>query len=378
MHTILPSQLALLALLGILVAALPLAMVWSARGQDRLRRLAWLALFLTFDLVVFGGFTRLTDAGLGCPDWPGCFSQSNPQSAAGAIQAAERLLPSGPVTMTKAWIEMIHRLLAMALGVIIATMALVSWLQRHRPGRSPVVALLAFALVCVQGAFGALTVTARLQPAIVTTHLLLGLTLLALLAWHALSFERADGADRAPSRGMHRLAVIASLALAVQIALGGWVSTNYAVLACSDFPLCQGQWLPALDLRDGFTLWRELGKTASDQYLPFEALTAIHYVHRSFAWVAALLLGVLALRAWRAPGLSLLARWLAALLTLQFFTGIATVLLGWPLFAAVLHNAGAAGLVLTMAMVNYRLGTPREVAPRASGPFRKRLLSPNA
>jgi len=362
------TELALLGALGVLVALMPLSLVWAARGQDRLRRLAWVAAFLTFDLVVFGGFTRLTDSGLGCPDWPGCFAHASPMAAERAIEAAQALLPSGPVTMTKAWIEMIHRLLAMALGLVIVVMAVASWVQRRRAARSPALAGLAVLLVCVQGAFGMLTVTDRLQPAIVTIHLLLGMALLALLVWHAAAFERGARAPRTWPRAWRLLDGLAALALAVlaaQIALGGWVSTNYAVLACTDYPLCQGQWIPQMDLRDGFTLWRDLGKTAGDQFLPFEALTAIHYIHRTFAWVVAVLLVLLAVRAWNAPGLARAARLLAALVLLQFASGIANVVFDWPLFAAVLHNAGAAALVATLVMLNYRLSLARRHEPVA-------------
>lgn len=369
MNPIPATQLLLLGALGVLVALMPLALVWAARGQDRLRRLAWVAVFLTFDLVVFGAFTRLTDSGLGCPDWPGCFAQSNPLAASSDIEAAQRLLPSGPVTMTKAWIEMIHRVLAMALGLIIVVMAVVAWRERQRAGRSPGLATLGVGLVCLQGAFGALTVTDRLRPAIVTTHLLLGLALLALLTWHAARFECGDRA-RAPSLPhavrLRWLAPLGLGVLALQIALGGWVSTNYAVLACSDFPLCQGQWLPPMDLRDGFTLWRELGKTASNQYLPFEALTAIHFVHRTFAGVATVVLGALVVSAWRVDPIARLIRLLAAVLMVQCLSGIANVVLDWPLLAAVLHNAGAAALVLILVMLNYRLYAAPGHSPTAS------------
>jgi cytochrome c oxidase assembly protein subunit 15 len=355
-------ELALLLAIGVLVASIPLAFVWMARGQDRVRRLAWVVAFLTFDLVVFGGFTRLTDSGLGCPDWPGCFAHASPVGAAPQIHLAEQLLPSGPVTTAKAWIEMIHRALAGGLGVLIIVMLVAAIVQRERPGRSWRLAAAALVLVGVQGLFGALTVTERLTPLIVTSHLILGMALLALLLWHAAQFERnATARDhRAPSEpGLRYLATLAALLLALQIALGGWVSSNYAVLACTDFPLCQGQWLPPADWSDGFTMWHKLGLTSEGQYLPFAALTAIQLAHRALAWLVALVVATLALRCWKDERLARLARLLAGLLVLQFFSGIANVLFGWPLAAGVLHNAGAAALVGTLVMINYTLYSTR-------------------
>ena len=375
-----PFDLLLLAFKGIAVASLPLAIVWvgraQARGSDRLRRLAWVTAFLTFDLVVFGGFTRLTDSGLGCPDWPGCYAKANPLMAAADIHGAERALPGGPVSMNKAWIEMIHRYLAMGVGLLIVTMLVVSVVRGVRaradgrarasagiatappaPSAFPALTGLLLGMVVLQGAFGAWTVTQRLQPIFVTTHLLLGLGLLALLVWHALKLEEAGGARQAAPPSLRLLAATAFVLLAGQIALGGWVSANYAVLACTDFPTCQGVWLPSMDFADGFTLWRQLGRTASGAFLSIEALTAIHWVHRSFAFVILVVLGSLAWRLRDAGTLAAPARALGALLIMQVATGLISALFAWPLVAAVLHNAGAAGLVATLVVINYRLST---------------------
>ncbi len=354
-------DLLLLAFKGVAIAAVPLAAVWVARapreGRDRLQRLAWVTAFLTFDLVVFGGFTRLTDSGLGCPDWPGCYAKANPFMASDAIAAAEAAMPAGPVTLQKAWIEMIHRYLAMAVGALIVAMLVQSvWRRHRRDGRQafPGFAAALLALVLVQGAFGAWTVTQRLQPIFVTTHLLLGLALLAALAWHALRFDVAP-ASLAPAGPLRGLALVATGALVVQVALGGWVSANYAVLACTDFPTCHGVWVPSMDFANGFHLWRELGRTAEGQYLSVDALTAIHWSHRAFAVVAFVALAALAWRLSQRADLRHLAAWLAALVVVQGTTGAANVVLAWPLLAAVLHNAGAAALVTCMAVINYRL-----------------------
>ncbi len=359
------SNFILLALTGILAASVPLSMVWMATGTHRYRKLAWVIVFFTFDLIVFGGFTRLTDSGLGCPDWPGCYGEANPFLAHEHIAAAEALMPTGPVTKVKAWIEMIHRFLAMGIGFLIIGLMIASWVQwRRAKGRaaSPWLPTLLFVWVLVQGAFGAWTVTLKLQPVIVTLHLLFGMTLLALAAWlggredHLLHPGPALAPlEAAKLRSLRPLAWLAGAGLLVQLALGGWVSTNYATLACNDFPLCQGQIVPEMDFEHGFTLWRELGKTAAGHYLPFSALTAIHWVHRNFALVVVLVIGLAAWRAWRLPGLHGTARNLALVLFMQAFTGIATVFFSFPLAIAVLHNAGAALLVLLVTMLNYKV-----------------------
>jgi cytochrome c oxidase assembly protein subunit 15 len=366
------SNFVMLALTGFLAACVPLSMVWMATGTHRYRKLAWVIAFFTFDLIVFGGFTRLTDSGLGCPDWPGCYGEANPFLAHAHISAAEALMPTGPVTKVKAWIEMIHRFLAMGIGFLILGLMVASWVQRRRPSahaRSPWLPTVLFLWVCVQGAFGAWTVTMKLQPVIVTLHLLFGLTLLAMAVWLGGREDKLlqpapalAEADTARLRRLRPLAWLAGAVLLVQLALGGWVSTNYATLACTDFPLCQGQIVPDMDFEHGFTLWRELGKTAAGHYLPFSALTAIHWVHRNFAAVVALVLGLTAWRAWRVPGLRATARNIALVLCVQVLTGVATVFLSFPLVIAVLHNAGAALLVLLVTMLNYKvqhqLGSP--------------------
>ena len=260
-----------LALLGLAVACGPLAWVWLRNRQaapaQRLAALTLLTLFLTFDLVLFGAFTRLTDSGLGCPDWPGCYGNASPVGAIHEIRAEEARMPTGPVTHGKAWVEMIHRYLATGVGVLIVTLAAATWLQRKRGAVAvdPWWPTATLVWVCVQGAFGALTVTMKLFPAIVTLHLLGGMVLLALLCRQAVSYAHAErGAGPVPvTGGMRNLLLAAFAALWLQVALGGWVSTNYAVLACTEFPACQGSWWPAMDFTQGFELWRELGKTGA-------------------------------------------------------------------------------------------------------------------
>jgi cytochrome c oxidase assembly protein subunit 15 len=269
------------------------------------------------------------------------------------------------VTHGKAWVEMTHRYLATGVGVLITVLALASWLAwRHDRAAevSPWWATTTLIWVCVQGAFGALTVTMKLYPAIVTAHLLGGMALLALLAAQAQAHQRI--ALSVPPALWRGVLLVCALG-AVQIALGGWVSTNYAVLACSDFPMCQGSWWPTMNLEQGFALQRELGRTSDGAWLPFEALTTIHYVHRLFAYV---LIAALCLLAWRlhlaadVTGAEALRPWpwsLVCVAVWQLATGLSNVILGWPLAAALAHTAGAAMMVMLMAALVVRMHAGR-------------------
>ena len=362
-----------LLLIGGLAATLVLT--WILRRErgggwsGRWRRLSRLLLVLTFDLVLFGAFTRLTDSGLGCPDWPGCYGNASPLGAHHEINAAQALLPDGPVTHGKAWIEMVHRYLATSLGALITAAMLASWWLRRRDAAapvSPIWATAAFAWVCVQGAFGALTVTLKLYPAIVTLHLLGGYAGLALLTLQA----RDHRLPALPcSVGLRRAGWAVLLLIVGQSALGGWVSTNYAVLACSEFPRCQGSWWPPMDFGHGFTVLRDLGRTGDGQGLPFPALTAIHYTHRLAAY---LVLASMAALAWAlhrrgGPGLRRHALGLAALAAWQFASGLSNVVLGWPLLAALAHTGGAGAAIVLMTSLLARTRAVR-AAPAAVRP----------
>ncbi len=363
------SPVARLLLMGVLVAAGPLGWIWLRhRGAPlarRLQALTLLTLFLTFDLVLFGAFTRLTDSGLGCPDWPGCYGHASPIGARDDIAAAQAEMPTGPVTPAKAWIEMVHRYLATGVGALILTLAAAAWWHRRRNQGGVAVdpwwPTLTLVWVCVQGAFGALTVTMKLFPAIVTLHLLGGFALLALLCAQAVrqaQVHRDQTAVALPQ--MARAVLWAALAVVVvQSALGGWVSTNYAVLACTGFPSCQGSWWPHMEFRAGFELWRELGKTGAGEHIGFGALTAIHYTHRMAAVVALAAIGLASWHLRRSPALRPQSRWLAVLAVWQLVTGVSNVVLGWPLLAAVSHTGGAAALVvvLTWALAASRAAT---------------------
>ena len=361
---------------GVLVALGPLLWVWQrhagAGATRRLHALTVLTLFLTFDLTMFGAFTRLTDSGLGCPDWPGCYGNASPHGARHDIAMAQAAQPTGPVTHGKAWIEMVHRYLASGVGFLILVLAVATWIVRRRQRRRPTRAdadadadahagartralsawwpLATLVWVCLQGAFGALTVTWRLYPAIVTLHLLGAVGLLVLLCIQAVRYSQANllRQPTAVAPPLRRLMGWTTAALLLQIALGGWVSTNYAVLACTQFPTCQGSWWPDMNFTQGFQIWRELGTTAAGVPIDFSALTAIHYVHRLAAYVVFACLIALAWRLRGVPALRPQARWLGGLALLQLATGLGNVLLGWPLLAAVLHTGGAAALAVVL------------------------------
>ena len=359
------SQLVLfleLATIAILFAGLPLAYLWTRPGYSFFTKLNWVLVFMTFDLIVFGAFTRLTDSGLGCPDWPGCYGTSNPWHAIGDIQMAQAELPEGPVTVIKAWIEMIHRYLAMTVGALILVQLVLALTKLKRLGKSPLIGSLALlTLVCIQGAFGAWTVTMKLQPIIVTIHLMLALVLLASLTAYAQQNWQEKGSKILELRKKPisaKLLTIAFVVLIIQIFLGAWVSTNYAVLACPDFPTCLGALWPEADWQEGFTLWRELGRNAAGEYVSSASLQAIHWAHRIFAGLVLVTFSFLAfnasgLAAGVLPQVSKLSKLLFALLILQVLTGISNVVFQWPLLAALMHTGGSAALVFCLVRMTH-------------------------
>ena len=305
-------------------------------------RLAAAALALAAVVVVLGAYTRLADAGLGCPDWPGCYGGLGAPSTETALKRAQAAYPNAPVDAEKAWTEMVHRYAAGALGVLV--LALLALTLRNRaPWRLP---LGLAALVIAQGAFGALTVTLKLWPQVVTAHLLGGFATLALLWLLALRLRPAE--VRA-----HRHRVLAAAALAVlvaQVALGGWLTSNYAALACADsFPTCHGEWWPKMSFASGFNIAQDVGPNYLGGLMSSDARVAIHVAHRLGAAAVALVTGMLAVRLGRRP----LAWWLAGALVLQLTLGVANVIFALPLALAVLHNACAAALLLVVVTVNF-------------------------
>jgi cytochrome c oxidase assembly protein subunit 15 len=351
-----------LAAIAIIFAGLPLFYLWKKPGYSFFQKLNWVLVFMTFDLIVFGAFTRLTDSGLGCPDWPGCYGTSNPFHALSDIQQAESALPTGPVTVIKAWIEMIHRYLAMTVGALILVQVGIAFTKLKSLGKYPLLGSLGLLiLVCVQGAFGAWTVTLKLQPIIVTVHLMLALVLLACLTTYAQqSWESKSSSVRTirirPLSA--QLLALSFIILFIQVFLGAWVSTNYAVLACPDFPTCMGAAWPETNWAEGFTLWRQLGLNAQGEFISPVALQTIHWAHRLFAMLVLVVLGTLGWSAIRLAtpvlsGLSQVAKLLLGVLLLQLITGISNVVFQWPLLAALLHTAGSAALVFCLVRMSF-------------------------
>ncbi|RQO72855.1 heme A synthase [Aquitalea sp. FJL05] len=308
-----------------------------------MRKLAWLALLLACVVLPLGAYVRLSDAGLGCPDWPGCYGRLSPAHAAVAIEQAMQLQPDGPVSPDKAWKEMLHRYLAGSLGLLILWQALQAW----RSGRQQRVAGLLLLLLALQAGLGMLTVTMRLQPLVVTAHLLLGMSLLALLLWQAVGSHWPGVRVTA---GQRRLAWLWLLVLAGQIALGGWVSSHQAALACQGFPGCNGSGWPLSSLADAFVL--------RSGALPMASLVAMHWLHRLGALLVTLVLGLLCWRLWSCPGLRQQLRLLMALALLQLLLGVANVLWLHPLPLALAHHVGAMLLLASSCILLCRLPVP--------------------
>lgn len=324
------------------------------------KRLILASALLTFLVVVFGAFVRLTDAGLGCPDWPGCYGQISVPRDKDAQLAAQMKFPGRPIETAKAWIEMIHRYLAGSLGLLILALGVVAWRKRNEINQSHILPTLLVAVVAFQALLGMWTITLLLKPLVVTLHLLGGMLTLALLTWLGMEqlSPRAHGQTRewVKLRGWGWLGL---LVLFVQIALGGWVSANYAAMACTDFPLCRGEWLPEMDFRHGFQILRELGVTAAGTPLSHDALTAIHWTHRAGALATFVYLGILAIFVAGVRHLNCYGLALLALLIVQVSLGVANVLLSLPLWVAVAHNAAAALLLILLVMLNFELNNYR-------------------
>ena len=337
-------------------------------------RLAVVATLLGVLVVLLGAYTRVTHAGLGCPDWPGCFGFISVPSSEAQLAHAQLNFPEDPVVSHLGWSEMIHRYAAGGLTLLILALAGQAFFRRHRPDQPVMLPLAILAMVLAQAAFGMWTVTLKLWPQVVTAHLLGGFTLLSLMFLLALRLSGACPALVLPAPGLKRWARIGLLAVAIQIALGGWVSTNYAALACLDLPTCQGQWWPQADFAAGFNFAQHIGPNYLGGHLDSEARTAIHMTHRLGAVLVALTLAALALRLWT-NGLRGLAAGLLAALAVQLGIGLANIALHLPVMLAVAHNAGGVVLLLTLVLVNQRLGAwPGRLPVMVPLPLGRRLM----
>lgn len=322
------------------------------------KRLTLFATLLALIVVSFGAYTRLTDSGLGCPDWPGCYGTLTVPESMDQIEKAQAVYPDSPVEVEKAWIEMIHRYIAGILGVMILVIAFMSIRLRDQINYSLKWPFFLLGLVIFQAALGMWTVTLLLKPAVVSSHLLGGMTVLGILTF---LMHRNYGTHRenfVSNRFERKIIRFSLVLLFIQIALGGWTSTNYAALACTDYPTCHGSLIPEMDFSNAFTIFRELGVTSLGEPLSLEALHAIQWVHRVGAIV---LLGYLLFVAYILKvnqGFNMWRNVLILVISLQFIIGIANLLLHLPIVLATLHNLGAAILVVILVGINSRITKP--------------------
>ena len=317
------------------------------------KRLSIFSTFLTLCVVVFGAYVRLTDAGLGCPDWPGCFGTLSVPESVEAIAQANNMYPDSIVEIGKAWREMIHRYLAGGLGLLIAVLSFLAIKNRHQIKVPLYLPLFLVALVIFQAALGMWTVTELLKPVIVSLHLIGGMTILGLLTY--ITHRHFGTTGLMVNNKLFMIARFAILLLFIQILLGGWTSTNYAALACTDFPTCHGSLIPDMDFKNGFSIFRDLGLTVEGDSLSIQALHAIQWVHRvgAFILVAYFLFFIYLL--YRYPGLRFYRNLLILVLISQFIIGIANLILYLPIALATMHNLGAALLVIIVTIINSRI-----------------------
>ena len=329
-------------------------------------QLAWVAVILALGVVVLGAFVRLSDAGLGCPDWPGCYGQMDWPTQHEEIQQANSEFPDRPVEPHKAWREMVHRYFAGTLGLLVLALFIWAWSKRdeginHQD--APVgLATALLIIIILQAALGMWTVTLKLKPVIVMLHLLGGLTTLSLLLWLALRTTPNLKPYRYAGHVKPWMIGLGLLLLVMQIALGGWTSSNYAALACPDFPTCQGSWWPHMDFSEAFVLWRGIGPNYEFGVLDMPARTAIHMAHRMGFLLVSLYLIWLAFRLMKNRELLPWGVGLLALLTLQITLGISNVVFSLPLPVATLHNMGAALLLMFMVALLYKTRQSRSPA----------------
>jgi heme a synthase len=317
------------------------------------RRVALAGAVLAFVVVVLGAWVRLSAAGLGCPDWPGCYGHFTADQAARNMDTVSQAFPDRPFEYHKALKEMIHRYFATGLGVLCVALAVLAIRNRKAPGQPVGLPLALVVLVILQGLLGMWTVTLLLKPFIVVLHLIGGLATLSLLSWLATDPDRRSW--HKDEDGLRLLAVVGLAILGVQIVLGGWTSSNYAALACPDFPTCQNAVVPEMDIEDAFVLWRGLGIDYEGGVLDHPARVAIHFFHRVGAIVAALALGWLSIRVMakgRSPSVRMAGVLVGVVLMLQLVLGPLMVVRGLPLWLATAHNGVAAALLLSVVRLN--------------------------
>ncbi len=322
-------------------------------------KLSLFAMMFAAVVVVLGAYTRLVDAGLGCPDWPGCYGFLSVPESVDEVKIAQQAYPHAPVEAEKAWPEMIHRYFAGALGLIIALLAFLAIKARKDPSQPLVLPLILLALVIFQAALGMWTVTMGLLPVVVMGHLLGGFTTLALL-W-LLFLRLGDGNRKATPNRLRTLTILGIIVVFLQISLGGWTSANYAAIICADFPTCQGHWIPPLDMQGAFQLSGEGVNNYLGGFMENDARVTVHWMHRVGALITTLYLIFLSYSL-AMQDRHKYASWVIAVLTMQLTLGISNVLLSLPLHVAVAHNAIAALLLLSLVAIARNLGQQSEVS----------------
>lgn len=327
-------------------------------SYQNFKRLVLFSAVLALCVVVLGAYVRLSDAGLGCPDWPGCYGTLTVPQSEQAIQQAQAGFPGSTIEIGKAWKEMAHRYLAGTLGLAVLAIFVLAWRHKRILHVSPRLPGLLLVLIVFQAALGMWTVTMLLKPAIVSAHLIGGMSTLGLLTWIAHRHWSKYGVFE-PSCKLRWMIRGALVILLGQIFLGGWTSTNYAALACTDFPTCHGAWLPDMDFKDAFHLIRELGESANGGNLGLPALTAIQWTHRMGALITLCYLGTLAYLLLNHSAMRKLAYLLLLVLVAQVLIGIGNLLLHLPLVLAVAHNFGAALLVVITVLINSKITKAR-------------------
>jgi cytochrome c oxidase assembly protein subunit 15 len=326
-------------------------------------KLAVLAAIIAFAVIVLGAYVRLSHAGLGCPDWPGCYGHLTWPNEPHELTRAAQVYPERPAETDKAWKEMVHRYLAGSLVLLVAALNLLCWKREYRDTGLRGLAAALLAIILFQAALGMWTVTLKLLPVVVMGHLLGGLTTFSLLLWMAWRSRGAWPADARGGLASYRVATLTGLVvLVMQLALGGWTSANYAALACPDFPTCQGVLWPDANFADGFTVWREIGADYEGGVLDMQSRVAIQVAHRIGATITLFVLGILALRLARSRVARREGLLLGVLLLVQIALGIQNVALQLPLFNAVAHNAMGALLLAMMLWLTYR-STLRPATP---------------
>jgi len=338
----------------------------SNSAKPRAFYLTLVATGFTMVVVMLGAYTRLVDAGLGCPDWPGCYGFLTVPQSSEAIEIAEQRFPDSPVEVGKGWPEMVHRYAVGILGLLVLAVASMATVRRLRgeTGQPFKLPLLLLAVIIAQALFGMWTVTLKLWPQIVTGHLLGGfatLSLLLLLTLRYREYHWQASAERLSAwRGLKPWAILGLVIVLLQISLGGWTASNYAAFACYDLPTCQGQWWPQMDLIAGFNLWQTVGPNYLGGLMDNEARVAIHMIHRVGAIVTSLYLVILIVCLYRVAAntpMRTLTHWLLAALILQILLGLSNVYWHIPASIAVAHNAGGALLLMMMVALNYYLRT---------------------